>query len=147
MLKLVIKRKKWVNGSNNSDALLNKELKETDWAGASELLNDKGNMCCLGFLGKACGIPKSSLLNECVPFEAIRSLDNLGNMNKKTQDKLLKKIDETPFRKLLNKKLTHTKVCNSLIKVNDSTKITNAKREEKIAHHMKKIGVQVKFVD
>lgn len=56
MAKIVctIKRSTWARGGQNG------------WA---RLLNPDGNMCCLGFLGEACGIAKDKLLMIAYPFQ------------------------------------------------------------------------------
>ena len=55
-----IDRSKWVQGGyeNNGELL-----------GFSELLNDEGNMCCLGFYSKACGVHEDGLLGQYTPAE------------------------------------------------------------------------------
>ncbi len=52
-----IDRGKWVHG-NNEDIL-----------GETSLLNRDGNMCCLGFYSKVCGVPNSSMLNQDNPYD------------------------------------------------------------------------------
>ena len=46
-----IDRGKWAQGGDINDDIL----------GDSELLNAKGNMCCLGFYSEACGVPRENL--------------------------------------------------------------------------------------
>jgi hypothetical protein len=52
MKQLTIDEKKWARGNINKP---------------SRLLNNDGNMCCLGFLGKACKISKDILLDKEYP--------------------------------------------------------------------------------
>jgi hypothetical protein len=47
-----VDRKTWVRGNKG---------------GISALLNEEGNMCCLGFLGETCGVPRKLLLRTAVP--------------------------------------------------------------------------------
>jgi len=50
--KLTIDRARWVNGNHGHE---------------SQLLNSHGEMCCLGFLGKACGVSDDSMLSTLYP--------------------------------------------------------------------------------
>ncbi len=51
-----VDRSKWVHGRKNTETL-----------GATSLLNENGNMCCLGFYAKACGATKESILGHGYP--------------------------------------------------------------------------------
>lgn len=51
-----VKRSKWVRGGR---------------FGRSLLLNEDGNMCCLGFLGEACGVPTDQLGGVGMPQSVI----------------------------------------------------------------------------
>jgi hypothetical protein len=51
-MKLVIERKRWLRGADNS-----------------ALLRDDGLMCCLGFYGEACGIGSDDMLDTADPEE------------------------------------------------------------------------------
>lgn len=55
LLTCTVNRKTWVRGKN----VMQK--------GMSALLNEAGNMCCLGHLGIACGVPKDKLLYKVHP--------------------------------------------------------------------------------
>lgn len=50
-----IDRSKWVQGKNRNIL------------GCSALLNDLGNMCCLGFYSEACGVPREELKDRPAP--------------------------------------------------------------------------------
>lgn len=54
MKELVIDRKKWARGGNGGPACL---------------LNGNGNMCCLGFLAKACGASNAQIDGVGMPSE------------------------------------------------------------------------------
>ena len=89
--KLLIDRARWVNGCTRK------------YLGLSLLLNKEGNMCCLGFLGKACGLTDKQLVGNggpsCVPLlnwpkeilfrniedEIIRINDRLGVSHEKRE--------------------------------------------------------------
>lgn len=53
-MKFTVQRSKWIRGANDKVA-------------TSMLLDSQGNMCCLGFLGEACGIPREQLLAVGTP--------------------------------------------------------------------------------
>ena len=57
--KLTIDRSKWVQGGREFRSIL----------GAPKLLNSHGNMCCLGFYSKACGVPDEELENQSLPAQ------------------------------------------------------------------------------
>lgn len=113
---LIIDETKWANGSNKKVALL---------------LTNSGNMCCLGFLSKACGFKNKQLLNEAFPISIL------------IKDRSLSKFD---FPK---------KVINSLgilsdweIKasnINDSKIFSNVKRKSLLREHFKQIGIKLIF--
>lgn len=55
-------------------------VKRATWArggkgGESRLLNNQGNFCCLGFLGKICGIPEPKLLGASMPYSTFLSFE------------------------------------------------------------------------
>lgn len=127
-MELIIKRNKWVNGSNGSDI-----LKPLTKFGYINLLNDQGKMCCLGFLARVCGLKPKDI-------KAIPGPEGLS-------DKAIKKIQGTPFSKLFTKAGIQSPICNSLINANDNDKFKPETREKRIKERMKKIGVKVTFVD
>jgi len=131
-MKLVIKRNKWVNGSN-----------EDDPRGSAELLNSEGNMCCLGFFAKACGFKSKEIKNMCTPG----SLYNDRTYSDQAERGFLKKIEKTPFKELLTKDGRNSRLANSLIDINDSSTMKNETREKKITEKLTKIGVKVTFLD
>jgi len=114
-MKLVINRKTWGRGT-----------------GRGSLLNIEGQKCCLGFLGRACGIPEDELLNLEMPHEV--SAD--PKKNKKVWDYMF--IVHGPDR-------DQTDVAGTLANVNDASSITDKQREHKIKRLFKSLGVEITF--
>lgn len=54
MLVCVIERRKWARGPNTKGY-------------ANGLMTSGGSLCCLGFLGQACGVPDESLRKSGIP--------------------------------------------------------------------------------
>jgi len=144
-----IDRTKWVRG---------------DIGGTSLLLNDRGNMCCLGHYSKACGIAENDLRGNCGPSDAL--LSNILNENQlgkawlanyrqsnieiiDWKSKLFNIFrrnvhnDDYPF----NFDADNTAICETLMHLNDDRNITEAEREEYIKKEFAKIGVKVKFIN
>jgi hypothetical protein len=123
MLKeLVIDRKRW-------DRTTDKQLS------GERLLNpDNNKMCCLGFLSRACGVPKKLILDITMPENVTFESDNAGepiypkNFNKKTFEKFV--VDH---------------VSHQLSEVNDSSDFTPKEKETKIKKLFRKAGITVKF--
>ncbi len=61
MKSFTIKRSKWARGRKRE-------------MGGSQLLNKRGNMCCLGFYLKSCGLPEAVLDNAGVPEEVFNKI-------------------------------------------------------------------------
>lgn len=119
-MKLTIERKRWARANSGK--------------GPSLLLNSYGNMCCLGFLAKACGHTDSEidgisgprglfLQNGNTMFpEAIKSKAELGLSDG-----------------------TREWSCD-LIFINDDPTISEKTREDRITGLMLEAGVEVEFV-
>ena len=63
-----IVRSKWAHGGTQNERIL----------GPTNLLNDKGNMCCLGFYAEACGAPKTYLRGRAYPGSEIPLMQTIG---------------------------------------------------------------------
>lgn len=112
-MKLVIDRKKWGRG----------EL-------FGMLLNDAGKMCCLGFLGLACGLPENVIRDVAMPANVF------GKSAKRNNDK---------WAKMINRGDDSTRLAKSLAVINDNTNTSDKQKERKITQKFKTIGVDVKF--
>ena len=120
---LTIDRSKWANNSTK-EAL-----------GNSELLNEEGNMCCLGFYAKACGFTDASIQGVAVP-------SRLSRNTKETVPGLTNSVytDSDGFSRA-----RATDLSDEAISINDSTYDTNS-RERALKALFKAHGTKVKFV-
>ena len=103
----------------------------------AELLDKNGSMCCLGFLGRACNIPKERLQGQGAP-------DIIDEDH----------IDKWPPYLLRERKCpafpTHQEnsgVTNHIIKINDDNGISDKVREYKLRRKFKSLGVEIIFID
>jgi hypothetical protein len=120
-MKLVIERKRWLRGADNS-----------------ALLRDDGLMCCLGFYGEACGIGSDDMLDTADPEEcgtAVLSMWPAWLLG-------FKNDSDDPDDGFLR----NTGDCGRLIEANDDNRLTDAVREQRIAAIFAKHGVEVEFV-
>ena len=158
---VIINRKKWVNGSNSTDSSLGiydqgKEAYQKGYKGDSQLLNDEGNMCCLGFFAKSCGIKPRDIrgVNDPSDFVDVQMIadrivnDMWAEDNPKVKKQLARnksKVGSSLYSKLLTKNGNNNALCTSLIQTNDNADITNKEREQTIKKKLRSIGVLVKF--
>lgn len=114
-MKITIERKSWIRGDQG--------LKFTC------LFRDDGHMCCLGFLGAACGIPLEEMLGRKTPAgletDELYKLYPIG----------IRKIDPDGFS-----------LIGRLIVANDSPQLSEEERESKVRELMAEGGVEVDFV-
>lgn len=104
---------------------MNLTINRTRWArrgirGQSLLRNERGNMCCLGFLGRACGIKPAALTGMGIPWALDQEL-------------------RAKYPKGANKHF------GELAGINDDKTKSDAEREATIKRLMKKFGVNVRF--
>ena len=104
-----IDRSKWVQGKYQANGVL---------LGFSELLNEKDNMCCLGFYSEACGVPRSELqgcfspkeLEDChVPYMVLNDCSSsfasdLMQLNDNSDCSKYKYVHKRDKEKLLKEK-------------------------------------------
>ena len=119
-MNLTIRRKKWLRGSMDLNGGI--------------LRNTSGSMCCLGFLGKACGLKNEDMLYkpDLTYFLSYQPFRLSENTMKKFKAKMPKKFTE--------------RIETQLIKVNDTTGMPLKERELKITKLMKKLNINVKFI-
>lgn len=123
LIKVVIDRAKWdvpENIDDNCTALL-------------RIVNGQELRCCLGHLGKTCGIADSFLLNVGGPSEA-NSLTERSLWPKS----ILNKKDEYELKYC-------TRLADKLMTTNDDITMSAIQREEKITKLGLKAGIQFKF--
>jgi hypothetical protein len=130
MKTLTIDRSKWRTGG---DDLI--EPRETMMA-RTMLLNEKGQMCCLGFYSKQLGgLSDEEILN----IDAPNTLAERCGYDRMNDDmmRLVKKGYEFGVE--------HTSFTIEAITINDNERIENDEREEEIIQHFKRIDVDVVF--
>lgn len=82
------------------------------------LLSNKGKMCCLGFLGEACGVERKDMLKVCMPYSVV---DKIKYPN-------FSSFDPQGF-----------------VSTNDSIQISDEERVVKLRELFKKKGITVRF--
>jgi hypothetical protein len=118
MKTLVIDRKMWWRGKNNS-----------------MLRKPGGKMCCLGFLGRSCGYTTKELTYYYSPASRMNSYANRYEKSK-WPNKLLEVRGAVQ---------NDSDLCNAMIEVNDELLISDEKREAELKKLFKKIGYKVIF--
>jgi len=122
MKQLTIDRSKWRTGGADFD--------ETH--GYTHLLNEKGNMCCLGFYCLQIGeISKNEILGIGLP-------EDLNDINIYDDD-MLHLVNEDNLR--------NTIFTTKAIEINDAKLLTNEQREKAIQEHFNQIDVEVVFTN
>lgn len=104
-----INRVKWLRGS------------------VSELIDDNGNMCCLGFICNQLGIDKSLMLNKDNPYEI---------------KVLLPYITEKYHSLIVDSELS-----KKAIQINDDPNLFELERESKLTRLFKTYNLNLKFED
>ena len=140
---MVINRSKWVSAPCDDNCA---------YKGDSMLLNENGNMCCLGFLSLKRGLKKKEIDGCCSPKDVVSEhvlhrkahptfpLD--GSVYKEEIERLSKKLGD-----MLGKKTTsNSRWCNQAMRINDDCRLTLEEIEKKLIVHFKKIDINLKFV-
>lgn len=107
---LRIDRRRWVRGHIG---------------GRSALLNEEGNMCCLGFACRKEGIPEKDLKDVLNPFQV-----------KNSRERVLS---------LVTKRGYNRKATGDAVDINDNTIITEQEREAQLKPVLAKLGYKVVF--
>lgn len=119
--RLIIRYSEWARGERYT--LEHDEI-------TNYLLGEDGKQCCLGLLGKACGIPNEAMLNVGSP-EALHP----------------------EFRVLMPQKLSQegtifdSSLCGKIIDDNDNGELSNEEREKLILEGFDQFGWDVEFID
>lgn len=113
-MKLTIQRSIWYRGHGGH---------------SSRLRQQNGTMCCLGFLGLACGIPAEALEDQARPRELTPEQRKKWPAGLLCED--LSEDSATAVRLMLS---------------NDAHSLTGAKREKKLTALFETIDIQVEFV-
>lgn len=96
--------------------------------GISKMLDNAGNMCCLGFYAKACGTQDADMRGY--PTPAV--------------------VADIPLMIFVRPGIismrVNTSLARSLMYTNDNTQCTEVEREQTVAETFAKVGVKVTFV-
>lgn len=115
-IKFTVRRKNWLRGKG--DALL---------------LNENGSMCCLGFLGRACGLKKKDMLELGTPEDV-----DIEEPDKGTQFPY-SIVDKHDYF------MGNTGLCYEIIDVNDAPNLSSKEREQKLTKLFAEGGIEVTF--
>ena len=129
-----INRSKWVQGGGRDNISI---------LGFSELLNKKGNMCCLGFYSEACGVPRKELKGRHSPANVTTRNNNIQIPYMAKKGIKLHKSKMFCFN--------DTSFAEELMRLNDNSTATveNIRKRDKekvLKEKFSLIGVKVKFV-
>lgn len=117
MKSFTVRRKKWARGGKNGEAAL---------------LNQDGNMCCLGFA--ACQISRirrSELADEGEPQNVYKDKSFLTDVER---------YDD-------NVDVTNNDLASKAMTINDNEKLSENEREKRLTKLFRKHNIIIKFVD
>ena len=117
-MKYIIDKSKWVFGGLRFNLIL----------GHSYLKNDKGNMCCLGQICKADGVPEKELQNFTRPH-AVRH-----------------KLPETHWLLCSHSADRDSRVAVDMMSTNDNSMISLEDREAYLISAAKAVGHELEFI-
>lgn len=118
-LHFTVDRTKWVCGDNSHV-----------WDNPSELLNNAGNMCCLGQIMKQCGFKKAELQNYPSPADALSATGATGGGFLVTQ------VDD---------RTRNTALATRAMRINDHASLTKAAREIRLKELFARNNVVLTF--
>ena len=100
----------------------------------SILMNNQGNMCCLGFLGKTCGYRDEQLEYRSDPGALLRE----KNVDADLWPHSIVDRDQ-------NNQLGYTNLCSRIIAMNDDDEIDDNIREQNLKELFSEAGLEVEF--
>ena len=128
-MKVVIDRTKWRRGGDRHEL-----VKE---GGKTQLLNDKGMMCCLGFVSKACGHTDKDILYVGGPGGIREKSENLISYLLRYRSGYPKQ----PYN------LVENKLTDQAIAINDKFDLPQKEREDRLSQLFAKHRIQLEFVN
>jgi hypothetical protein len=134
MKQLIIDRSKWRTGGRKYDASHGKTL----------LLNNQGNMCCLGFYCLQLGELTENEIKYKGDFTTFDP-DQLSLTNENIRNVAFLYDEDGGDDD--TKRITNTLFSDEAIEINDNQKIDNYTREQKLIEHFKTIDVDVTFIN
>jgi hypothetical protein len=102
-----------------------------------QLLGSNG-MCCLGFLGAACGVPDADLRGQGLPEETT----SISDVESRWPAKIVQWKDDGAGCAEWH----DTRLVSELIEVNDDPHLDDEVREERLTALFKKADLEVEFV-
>jgi len=118
-MKLTIDRKRWLRGEGADNSFLRRI--------------EDGKMCCIGFLGKACGIPDAHLEGRGQLDQLLRDWPR----HKKRLSHYVQDIGDGVFR--------DSSLLVDAYDINDDPDLTERTRESKVVEILKRVDVEVVF--
>ena len=122
-MKVIINRSKWLRGTSSPPSFL---VRYSD-----------GMLCCLGFLGVACGIEQEAMIGRTSPS------DVFGHFHKWPKGTFLDNCHQLGT----TKSYLNGPTIISIIKNNDDPSISDDLREVLISNDFTHLGVEVTFED
>lgn len=117
-LTVVVDRKRWGRGNPKNTALL---CRFTD------------KQCCLGFACRAMGFSRGDILGEGNPSDLVE-----WNEYRSAPSLVIPGLTKA-------KEVDNTRICNALMKTNDTDKLSDSRRERRITELGKRIGLRFVF--
>jgi hypothetical protein len=131
MKQLVIDRSQWRTGGRKYDVSHGKTL----------LLNEQGNMCCLGFYCLQLGELTENEIKHKGDFASFDVDESL------LKNKNMKKVAFVYDEDGENAVILNTLFSDEAIEINDDGNIDSYTREQKLIEHFKQIDVEVVFTN
>lgn len=128
MKTFIIKRSKWARGGKN---------------GSSQLLNEKGAMCCLGFFSRKLGATPKQIRDVPAPHCLVQKfiVDDNAPLAKKWK-RLFKGLVVGKLNRL-----TRTNLADKMMPLNDNEEVSELEREKGLTKMFAKLGWKPKFID
>ncbi len=127
---LVINRATWRRGGDDD-----KELKYR--FGRTQLLNEKGFMCCLGFDAVACGVPTVALIDQNEPCE-LGPDDRVPAEYLESRLEALREYDDDD--EYYTTSFGNVQAVFEAMDLNDDKNIDDAERERRLVPVLKQLG-------
>jgi hypothetical protein len=115
--KFTVDRAKWLRG------------------GGGVLLDNKGCMCCLGFVSEQCGVPRDALMLHATPCRTSAKFDLQGFLTELRE----RSWADEPF-------WGNTRLAGDAMEVNDNENLTDSERERELVAIFGGHGYELEFV-
>lgn len=125
VISLTIQRSRWARQTEGVDK------------GASALLNGYGNMCCLGFLGAAVGIPLDRLDGLGSPID---HLDHVSELEMWPKAFVPRSIDD-------GRSHCDSEATAKAVSINDDGDTTDSEKERGLTYLFDEVGIELTFED